>query len=51
MGSCDEMGETDLPAFQNPGRLDEEATQPYDVIAGQRAWKLRPNRVTVAPQA
>ena len=27
------------------------ATQTYDVIAGQRAWKLRPNRVTVAPQA
>ena len=33
---------------EQPG---ERATQIYDVIAGQRALKLRPNRVTVVPQA
>ena len=51
MGSCGEMGETDLPAFQNTARLGEEATQPCGFSKGQRAWKLQPNRVTVAPQA
>ena len=33
------------------GRPGERATQPSEVIAGRRAWKLRPNRVTVVPQA
>ena len=50
LGNCGEMGETGLPAIQNTGRLGEEATQPCGFSKGQRAWKLRPNRVMVAPQ-
>ena len=48
--NCGDMGETDRSTDQSePGQV--RATQTYGVIAGQRAWKLRPNRVTVAPQA
>ena len=48
-GSCCE-GDCDRPANQS-GTGAVRATQPYDVMAGQCAWNLRPNRVTVAPQA
>ena len=49
-GSCGEMGETDRPADQSEtGAV--RATQPCEVVTGQRVLKLRPNRVTVVPQA
>ena len=38
-------------SMPSPSLREGEATQPYGVIAGQRVLKLRPNRVTVAPQA
>ena len=43
-------GVCDRPA-DHPQNGAVRATQPCEVIAGRRAWKLRPNRVTVAPQA
>ena len=43
------MGEADRPAG-NPQDGAVRATQFYEVVAEQREWKLRPNRVTVVPQ-
>ena len=43
--------EGNRPACRSSQDGPVRATQPYEVIAGQRAWKLQPNRVTVVPQA
>ena len=39
------------PAYRSVRDRRGESNAAYDVIAVQRGWKLRPNRVTVAPRA